>query len=270
MNLTNEYDAPEVFLRAVRGHPYSKGDADFSVTGLLQPPQIARLKNKHWEHLTSDVRDEVWKLLGSGVHAVLENHGSGATEVRLFSEYNGVKISGAVDVIDGTHLTDYKVSSVWTTKRKLNPNWEAQLNLYAWLLQQNGGEVDELTIVVICRDWVKSRADQDGYPDSPIVSIPVPIWSDSKRDAFIAERVRIHTAEDTVSCTNEERWARGAFEVKGPKRSKKFDTMEEAAAHINRQKTGTFHVVESEPTYIRCEGWCEVADFCPQWNGEKI
>ena len=50
MELTNEYGAPDVFLKAVRGHPYSKGDADFSVTGLLQAPQIARLKKQHSNH----------------------------------------------------------------------------------------------------------------------------------------------------------------------------------------------------------------------------
>jgi len=270
MELTNEYGAPDVFLKAVRGHPYSKGDADFSVTGLLQAPQIARLKKQHWNHLKSDVRDEVWKLLGTGVHAVLEGHASGVTEMRLFSEYDGIKISGAIDLIDGTHLTDYKVTSVWTTKRDLNPNWEAQLNLYAWLVEQNGGEVESLTIVVVCRDWVKSRADQDGYPDSPIVPMPVPLWPFSKREEFVAERVRIHTAENTLPCTNEDRWARNAYEVVStPGRNKKFNTIEEAVAHINRQKKGSHSIKDIKPTYVRCEGWCEVADFCPQWQGEQ-
>mgnify|MGYP003640761910 CR=1 FL=1 len=109
MKLTNQYGAPDVFIKAIEADPYDKGEADFSVTGLLQPPQITRLWKENEDLLTSDVRDEVWKLLGSGVHAVLEGHGDGTVEQRLFSEHEGVRISGAVDLVKDGHVTDYKV-----------------------------------------------------------------------------------------------------------------------------------------------------------------
>ena len=64
MSLTNEYGAPDVFVRAVEGDPYTKGEADFSATELLKPPQIVRLTKKHEDSITTDVRDEWWKLLG--------------------------------------------------------------------------------------------------------------------------------------------------------------------------------------------------------------
>ena len=136
MKLTNQYGAPDVFIKAIEADPYDKGEADFSVTGLLQPPQITRLWKENEDLLTSDVRDEVWKLLGSGVHAVLEGHGDGTVEQRLFSEHEGVRISGAVDLVKDGHVTDYKVTSVYTTTRSLKPDWESQLNLYAWLLEK--------------------------------------------------------------------------------------------------------------------------------------
>ena len=234
MNLTNQYGAPDVFIKAIEADPYDKGEADFSVTGLLQPPQITRLWEEHEDKLTSDVRDEVWKLLGSGVHAVLEGHGDGTVEQRLFSECEGVKISGAVDLVKDGHVTDYKVTSVYTTTRSLKPDWESQLNLYAWLLEKNGTEVSRLTIVAVCRDWTKSRAGKNNYPNSPIVSIPVPLWSPERRERFVSQRVAIHTKEETTPCTDEERWMNDA---------------------------GT--------KFARCEGWCSVSEFCPQWGGDS-
>ena len=31
MKITNEYGAPEIFIKAIEADPYDKGDADFSV-----------------------------------------------------------------------------------------------------------------------------------------------------------------------------------------------------------------------------------------------
>ena len=228
MKITNQYGAPDVFIKAIQGDPYDMGDADFSVTGLIQPPQIGRLRKEHEDKLSSDVRDEVWKLLGSGVHAVLEGYGEGTVEERLFAECGGVKISGAVDLVKDGHVTDYKVTSTYTVTRPLKPDWESQLNMYAWLLGQNGVEAKSLTIVTVLRDWMQSRAGKNNYPDSAIVSISVPLWSPERQLRYVSKRVEVHTMDTTIPCTDEERWARGN-------------------------------------TFVRCESWCNVSEFCPQW-----
>jgi hypothetical protein len=232
VKLTNRYGAPDVFVRAIEADPYDKGQADFSVTGLLQPPQITRLWEENEDLITSDVSEEVWKLLGSGVHAVLEGHGDGTVEQRLFSEHDGVTISGAVDLVKDGHVTDYKVTSVYTATKSLKSDWESQLNLYAWLLGKNGTKVNSLTIVAICRDWMPSRRGQKNYPESMIVSIPVPLWSSERQERFVSQRIAVHTKEETTPCTDGERWMNAA---------------------------GT--------KFIRCEGWCSVSEFCPQWKG---
>ena len=272
MIITNEHGAPDVFVRAAQNDSYSMGDADISVTGLIQPPQIARLRKKHEDKLSSDVSDEVWKLLGTGVHNVLEKNNSENAEKRYFSEHTyGVKISGAIDLLEDGAVTDYKVTSVYTVQQPLKKDWESQLNLYAWLLRQNDIEAKSLTIVAICRDWMRSRADRDPkYPSSPIVSIAVPLWLPKIQDDYVNERVAIHTAEDTAPCTNEERWARGGYKVvSNAKKDKKFSSLADAAAWINRQKSGNYNVVDVEPKFIRCESWCDVSEFCPQWRGEQ-
>jgi len=272
MIITNEHGAPDVFVRAAENDMYSMGDADISVTGLIQPPQIARLRKEHEDKLSSDVRDELWKLLGTGVHSVLEANNPGTSEKRYFADHTyGVVISGAIDLLEDGAVTDYKVTSVYTVQQPLKKDWESQLNLYAWLLRQNDIETKSLTIVAICRDWMRSRADRDPkYPSSPIVSIPVPLWLPKIQDDYVNERVAIHTAEDTASCSNEERWARGGYKVvSNAKKDKKFGSLADAAAWINKQKGGNYSVVDVEPKFIRCESWCDVSEFCPQWRGEQ-
>ena len=274
MILTNEYGAPDAFVKAIEGDPYTKGGADFSATELLKPPQIVRLYKEHADTITTDVRDEWWKLLGKGVHSVLENYGEGSREQRFFAECGGVKISGAMDLLgDDGAVTDYKVTSVFTIQKGLKTDWEQQLNIYAWLLGQNDITATSLTIVGLCRDWMKSRAEAKAdYPQSPIVPIKVPLWRPERQDDFVASRVRVHTAENTIPCTPEERWARGGHTVLGGGlKPRSFDTLSEASNYINtKQKPGrSFTIKEGSAKFVRCESWCSVSDHCPQWRGGR-
>ena len=70
------------------------------------------------------------------------------------------------------------------------------------------------------------------YPASIINCLAVPLWSENRLERYLAERVEIHTAEDDVECTEEERWWNGR----------------------NQE-------------YMRCEHYCGVADFCTQFQG---
>jgi len=271
MSLTNEYGAPDVFVRAVEGDPYTKGEADFSATELLKPPQIVRLTKEHKDSITTDVRDEWWKLLGKGVHNILEQYGEGRCEDRFFAECNGIKISGAIDMLVDGAVTDYKVTSVFTIQRGLKTDWEQQLNIYAWLLRQNDITATSLTIVGLCRDWIQSRAAvKRDYPQSPIVPIKVPLWRDERQDKFVEDRVRVHTMENTLPCTPEERWARGGYTVLGGGlKPRSFDSLSEAANYINqKEKPGrAFSIQEGGAKFVRCESWCSISDHCPQWKG---
>ena len=273
MNLTNNYGAPDSIVDAIRNDPYTKDGADFSVTELIKPPQIRRLWQDYEDEISVDVREEVWKLLGKGVHSAIEQADSeGTKEQRFHAEHDGVTISGAIDLIgDDGSVTDYKVTSTYSVQRGLKEDWEKQLNLYAWLLRQNDITATKLNIVCICRDWVRSRVGKYNYPESMVVVLSVPIWRDGRQDDYLDQRVRVHTQEATIPCTPEERWARGAYQVNpthsGGGKPRSFDSLQEATNYINKQKTGSYSVVDGNAKYIRCESWCEVADFCPQWKG---
>jgi hypothetical protein len=47
VTLTNKHGLPEAIVRAVMNDPYDRGNCDFTVTQLLQPPQLARLTREN-------------------------------------------------------------------------------------------------------------------------------------------------------------------------------------------------------------------------------
>lgn len=236
MKVTNQFGAPEQFVRALENDGYSKGDADFSATGLLRPPQMAHLEKEHEDKLSTDVSDMLFALLGTGVHSLLEGcapEGS-LVEERWFAEMNGYTVSGAIDLYSDGHVMDYKVTGTYSTQVG-KPEWEQQLNIYAWLLRQNDMPVESLTICAICRDWSQTKVErQRNYPESPIVTINIPVWLPDVAERFVSERIEMHTSSKIPPCTDKERWAR---------------------------KNGQ---------YIRCENYCSVADFCPQFQEEEV
>ena len=47
MIITNKYGVPEPLLTLATGEYYTKGEAQYSVTELMSPPKIRRLREKH-------------------------------------------------------------------------------------------------------------------------------------------------------------------------------------------------------------------------------
>jgi hypothetical protein len=114
--------------------------------------------------------------------------------------------------------------------------------------------------------------------------VPLEVWPQEKRVAWIEERVRLHMAADAGQippCTDDERWLRDegyAVFKKGNKRAKRvLPTELEAQAYIGEQlrageKDARYLVIEHRPgRYARCEGYCPVGGqtgLCPQWTAE--
>lgn len=267
MKWTNNHGVPDAVASAVINDDYTKGDSDISVTGLIGPPQIAKLFAEHGDEIEKDVMDQVWTLLGKGVHNILEGHGEGIEEERLYATWNGLKISGKSDHLNPTNsIDDYKVTSVWSVIHGVKEDWESQLNLYRWLWAENGFKVDSLRIVVILRDWSKHQALKADYPDHPIQCFDIPIWDDNKLHAYLDKQVADHTAKEPRPCTNAERWHEGdkwaVRKAANKKAWRVMDTLKEAQAIA-----GPEHVIDyREGGYKRCESYCDVAQFCPQLN----
>lgn len=283
MKLTNKFNLPETFVNVIKRPQYSRGQSEISVTEILSPPQLVLLRRQHADDIEQDASDMVWSLFGSAVHNILE-HGKDdhhIVEERLFTTFEGWSISGAIDLQEvkdyKLYISDYKVTSAWAVQQD-KQEWIDQLNLYAWLVERVKGEpVSGLQIIGIVRDWSRREAAlKDTYPQAPIVTLDIPLWSYEDREEFVRRRLTMHNeanfaavSGDMPECTSEEMWEKKttyAVMKEGGKRAKKvFEIKEDAAVFAGQQKEA--HYVETrEGGRTRCESFCQVAPFCKQYQ----
>jgi hypothetical protein len=286
--VTNRLGLPAPLVNALKNQRYSRGASQASVTELIDAPRISQLRKSNQSRIKYDVADRLWALLGTALHAVLEQGGDTEhlPEERLFAEVSGWIISGGIDLqhlqrgagnMPLVGLRDYKLTSAWSLLT-IKPAWVNQINSYAWLIRTvKGWDVEDAKIVVILRDWNKREAQRSrDYPQTPIVQVPVELWSPETADAYIRERVRLHQdadrrrqwGEELPLCTAEERWARpdtwAVMRVGRKRASRVFHSSAEATAyHLTHPGTE----VQFRPgSSVRCAGdYCGVSRWCDQW-----
>lgn len=283
MKLTNKFNLPQTFVNVIKRPQYSRGNSEISVTEILSPPQLVLLRKKHTEEIEQDASDMVWSLFGSACHNILE-HGKGENHIveeRLFTTFEGWSISGAIDLQelqDGKVLiADYKVTSAWAVQQE-KQEWIDQLNLYAWLVERvKGDTVSGIQIIGIVRDWSRREAAiKDSYPQAPIVTLDIPLWSYADREEFVRRRLTLHNEANFAAvsgempeCTPEEMWEKKttyAVMKEGGKRAKKvFEIHDEAAAYMAEQK-GPHYMETREGGRTRCDSFCQAAPFCQQYQ----
>jgi hypothetical protein len=270
--LTNLHGLPDALVAAVKNDPYS-GGGDISVTKLIDAPQKRYLAKKYRDSVVEDVSERIWALMGQAVHTVLERANTSAlVEKRLFAEVAGWKLSGQFDRLhlsDET-LQDWKVCSVY--KANGDDGWTRQLNVLRWLAKNNGISVGNLQVVAIFRDWKMAESLRNSdYPKQPIRVIDVPVWSDEEIFSYINERINLHQRADageSIECTEEDRWYSGtsfALIKTGGKRATKVSLVKE---DLGDPPKG-YEIQERKGSNRRCENYCEVAPFCPQFQNIK-
>ena len=290
MKITNKFGLPQPFLTAIERDSYSRGEANISVTQLIASPRINALRQKHYADMTIDVSDRFWALMGQAIHAILESGGDDRhlTEERLFADAEGWIVSGAIDLQrtgekpNGIRLNDYKFTTV-STLGYPKPEWEQQLNCYAWLVRSNKPyDIEELAVYAILRDWKQGESKRiPGYPTAPIQKVSLPIWPETRTKKFVNDRVRLHQDairalrwdENCASCTDDDRWVRGTtwrvMKPNGKRALRTFTVQSEAEAFAaERERRGLpTEIVKRPGSYVRCEGnYCGVAQWCDQWN----
>lgn len=293
MKLTNRFGLPDAIVRAIQRDPYSKGNAHWSVTELIDAPRISVLKTRHRDEIERDVVDLWWSLLGRAIHHILEEGGRKAAldrdpdepmevEERIFLEVEGYTISGAIDLQDWKNeiaLIDWKTTTAASVTRT-KTNWERQLNIYAALMRRAKGiKVDRLMVWAIVRDWSQERIKDPSYPQAPIVPIEIPLWSDKEADDYLLSRVRAHakaadiewTGEELPFCSDDDRWFRpskwAVMKEGGKKATSLHDSMEEAQEAIQGRKGYILDERRGGP--LRCQRYCDVSAFCSQWLKER-
>lgn len=289
MQFTNRHNVPSAIVNNVLNDEYSRGDADISVTQLLNSPRIVLLQRVNDDKMVSDIVDRLPSVLGTAMHKVLEKGANPGeiVEERFFYEILGWKVSGAVDLQipkdDGNwEINDYKLTSVYSVMSE-KWEWTAQLNMYAYLMRMaTGRRATTLKIVAVLKDWNRRQgAFKPDYPDAPIVMVDVEVWSDERQDAYIHERVFLHQinsialdkGEPIEHCTDEERWLRGvkyAVMKKGRKSAVKLFDKEEDANGWIEQQDDAFTIEHRPGEPVRCAGnYCGVAQWCKQFIAEQ-
>ena len=281
---TNKHRLPKVFERFSDNNEYSRGNSDISVTSLIDSPQVFRLKKEYNDVIEEDVSDQIFAILGTAVHAVLEEGASkdDIVEERLYADINGVRLSGAIDLQspcpdcdDGVIVTDYKTTSAWTIKYSIEgkPEWEKQLNCYAELVEESKGtKVCALEVIAICRDWKKKDTAIPDYPKIPVVRISIPLWDRDARREYIEGRLESHSDEHVFStCSIQERWSKpGKFAVlrEGRKTAVRLlNSQGEAEDFISNLRGDGYSISYRNEVNTRCENnYCQVAEYCEQFK----
>ena len=287
MKITNKHGVPEPLMALASRDYYSKGKATYSVTEIISPPRVQRLREQYNESLEQDVSDMLWSMMGSALHVVAERSqvADHISEERLFLDVDGVRLSGAIDLqrVDGdmVDIVDYKFTSAWSLRADKD-DWHQQQNCYAYLVHKVKGQtVRSIKICALIRDWSRREAAvKPDYPQAPIQMVDIPIWDLEVTEKFIRERIEAHRlakvahdwGDELPLCTDADRWVRGdkwAVMKDGRKTAVRvFDTKEEADALATTD--AKFNVVERKGEPVRCTGnFCGVAAWCSQFKQEK-
>lgn len=283
MIITNKYGVPEPLVTLASKEYYSKGASQYSVTEIMSPPKIKRLREQYNDQIKQDVSDMLWNLLGSALHVVMER---GVTdgwtmEERLYKEMDGVTVSGAIDIQqetpDGVVIIDYKFTSAWAVMQE-KEEWQQQLNVYKWLVETvKRKKVVGLKICALVRDFNRHET-KEGYPKASIEMVDIPMWDSVTTEAYVRERLNLHRdakvsadfGDELPPCSDTDRWqSETIYAVKREGRKtaiRLFKTIEEANELAEKEK-GYVETRLGEPK--RCTGnYCGVAEWCEQYQGE--
>lgn len=269
MIIKNPRNLPDSIVRAVTGnHERNKDTKRFGVNELIGPPLVRALKFEHWDEIEVEVEDMADMMMGSAFHSYMEKY---APENHVAEEKITIPwpydytISGIPDCYYDDTLDDYKTTSVWAYIYGDKPEWEAQLNVYRYMIgMAHGRVINNLRVIAYFKDWSARDAERNSdYPPAKLMIIPIPVWELDKTKAYIDERIKAH--EQCLPCTDKERYKKPdtfAVMAKGRKSALRvLDTEEEAIEWMKNNKGDSIDHRIGENK--RCKGYCNVAAFCP-------
>lgn len=287
MEYTNNHELPEFIHNGLTRNTYNRDGIkfDISATKLIDSPQIAELWKENGKTVTEDSMDRVWSAWGTAVHDIFETANKANPDVlmekRFRSKYYDKVVAGQIDAyeIPSKTLSDIKTCGSFKVVKGDTRQWENQLNVCAQLMRDNGYEVEKLQIVAIIKDWTAFKAKKEkGYPQHPIVVIPIKLWPSESAKDYILSRVKIHFDDTTKICSDEERWIRPgklAIMKKGRKSAIRLvdteDQVKEYLEYADLVGHKDVYVEERKSSYARCEGFCPFGKMgiCPQLLKEE-
>jgi hypothetical protein len=259
------------------------------MTQIADAPRYQLLHERHDHEIELDISDQMFMILGSACHSILEAAGEAnvITEQRITVPILGKEISMKADRIEPIEdtdplehwLKDYKITRVWAYKYGAKPTQIAQANGYRYgyntIMRLN---ITRLTLEMFLRDWTDTEALHHDYPDAEVMPLDLPVWPMEKIQAYLEERTRIfmdaeHKDDNQLPlCSAQERWSKPdtyAYQKKGAKRATRvFKTRAEAQEMLNKKKPADrdkYEVKFRPGENVRCERFCHCKKWCNQY-----
>jgi hypothetical protein len=286
MQYTNRDNIPELYAQAIiaGSEEYDRGESDISTTGLIDSLLIHILKEKHADELVVDVTDLFFAFWGTVAHKVIEKIPAKSIifrERRLYVTINGVVVSGCPDIYyEETKekiVNDFKTPSKKALEKGVKVGYEKQLNVYKFILVENGFPVDRLELTAFIRD---ARS----YDQKFMHFENVKQYKHEKIREYLQKRIALLMLYKSgllariPECTAEERWQRqtsySIMKLGNKKQTgKTYDTEDEATRMLTclqkKHPKEVYEVRIKHGSNIRCENWCSVSRFCWWWQTEE-
>ena len=280
-----KFTVPEKFEKVLKNDYYKK-NTEYSVTQLLKPLQSSILQMRYGDEKEYEIEDRLWSFFGTAFHDSMEKAEDDESIIEERLKYK--KVSGKFDHFDVKEkiLYDFKFTSVWKAvyaTEESTKDYQIQLSIYAWLLQNIGFEVEKIANILIFRDWKKAEFERGKYnvpkPYATIYydvlkeieGVPIKEWIDSKIEQL--DKLKEVKDEDLPECTLEERWAKPSkfalMKNKNKTATKLFDKKEDAEEYlISLEMTDTknkYRIEERKGNeWVRCD-YC-LKEFCKQYQ----
>lgn len=277
---------------------YSRLGSDLSVTEMLKPLRIIHLENRYRPKIVkTDINQLLPAMIGNGLHEQLQRYlklegkvnDTWKVERKLTSVINGVRLTGRFDLLyNDTDLYDIKVTSAYKAKKGDYSDWEKQLNIYDWMLSQDGISVATINVCMVVLDWKKADSYQAMYPNTRLSIIPLKKWSRKDQEMFISNFVNSMIGSKNLSdeelpfCSEQDRWADEAqyklFRLpEHQKAVKVFPNMERAKKYLAACEKRANNKTDWDKAVIkqvvanpwrRCENYCDVSNWCNQYKNK--
>jgi hypothetical protein len=186
--------APVELLRSMKNNKITRARAGWSASTLLSCPRSVALleNNDYYEPLHTGWNKARGTYLHAMLEAEMEEDENVIAEVRVEKYHDGIRITGKPDKVYKKQgvIIDYK--SKYRLPTKPDPNHEAQMNIYAWLLRggrllyDDGREEDcDIRIVkggMLYITWNTPEGEQ-------FLKMGYPIWNDVRMNQFLDARI---------------------------------------------------------------------------------
>jgi len=278
MIITNKYNLPQTLVDAVTFSD-KHWQGDYSVTGLPKGAKQVWLTKRHDKKIKVDASERLWALFGTAIHYVLDKgeDRNVLKEERLEVMIAGKKVTGMADHFDGKIISDWKFTSAWSVIYESSyPDYERQLNCYAFMYGLAGFEVEKIQACLLLKDWSKRKAEEDpNYPRCQMKVVPLKLWTAVEQRHYIEDRIKElekykDVPDDEIpECNPEQRWHKddkwAVMKGKNKRASRVLNSEADAEKYMEMNE-GDFSIVFRPGIDTKCIDYCACNIFCHYWK----